>query len=262
MFFFVIIIIRKTSIFAFLFSYINLPKMYVRRTPLSCDQCVYIQCSQYGLVCVCFVFGFFFFPVFFTVAVVTLLCSPLAGSVWAVQLRSSAHVAAWKRAGTCSIRLSPAFRPRLFSPPFPRVLSHTWTNRSTSRWPRSHFSFLTCIATARALRALFPPFSPLLPLCLFMLLLLLLPDIFRDELQSTAGGKKNVGGAVSATCVPLLSFSLSRGPLLFPYRTSSFSLTSPALFHSLYICPCPPIISIPLFSALLFFIFFCLKFIM
>lgn len=35
--------------------------------------------------------------------------------------------------------------------------------------------------------------SALLPLCLFMLLLLLLPDIFRDELQSTAGGKKAEG---------------------------------------------------------------------
>lgn len=46
---------------------------------------------------------------FFTVTVATLLCSPLAGSVWAEQLRRSAHVAAWKRAGTFSLCLFPAF---------------------------------------------------------------------------------------------------------------------------------------------------------
>jgi len=44
-----------------------------------------------------------------TVTVATPLRSPLAGSVWAEQLRRSAHVAAWKRAGTCSLHLSQAF---------------------------------------------------------------------------------------------------------------------------------------------------------
>lgn len=202
---------------------------------------------------VLFFFSFLFFSLW--------LWRPRSAPLWRAQCERSSWGAALTWLPGKEQAHAPSVSPRLFAlacfPLFPRVLSHTWTNRSTSRWPRSHFSFLTCVATAHALRALFPPFSPLLPLCLFMLLLLLLPDIFRDELQSTAGGKKNVGGAVSATCVPLLSFSLSRGPLLFPYRTSSFSLTSPALFHSLYICPCPPLIYIPLFSALLFFIFLC-----
>lgn len=122
----------------------------------------------------------------------------------------------------------PAFAlPRLFCP-VPLVTSHM-DKQIHIQVALLSLSFLTCFAPARALCALFPPSSllssPLLPLCLFMLLLLLLPDIFRDELQSTAGGKKSRGGAVWATCVPLASSSLSRGPLLFPHVSVSFILS-------------------------------------
>lgn len=134
-------------------------------------------------------------------------------------------MAAWKRAGTCSLRLSlrfalsvsPLASSRLFSCP-PHYL--TWTNRSTSRWSPLSLSFFTCFASVCALFH-HPSFQPLLPLCLFMLLLLLLPDIFRDELQSTAGGKKKQRGSSFSNVRPA-SFPLTfmrTSP--FPCRTSS-----------------------------------------
>lgn len=71
------------------------------------------------------------------------------------------------------------------------LISHRQTD-SRPGGPILSLSHSTCFATVCAFCALFrhSSFYPLLPLCLFMLLLPL-PDIFRDELQSTAGGKKN-----------------------------------------------------------------------
>ena len=188
---------------------------------------VCIQCSQCGLVCVwVFFVCFFFLFCFFHCGCGDPALLPSGGlsvSEAAEEQRSRGCLEKSRHMLHPSL---PGFSPSLVFPPFPRVLSHTWTNRSTSRWPRSHSSFLTCVATAHALRALFPPFSPLLPLCLFMLLLLLLPDIFRDELQSTAGGEKNVGGSSFSNVRPasfLLTFTRSffffpTGPHPFPSR--------------------------------------------
>ena len=160
------------------------------------------------------------------------------------------HVAAWKRAGTCSPPSLSLSRSRLsfpslvFPPTSPLVISHGQTSADPHPGGprRSHyFSFFTCSASVCVCVCVCVHFSifPLLPLCLFMLLLLLLPDIFRDELQSTAGGKKkNRGGAVSATCVPLPSFSLFMRTSSFPCRTSAFpSRLSLSLSFSICLCP-------------------------
>lgn len=174
--------------------------------------------------------------------------------MWKEQLRRDTHVAAWKRACTCSLGLSAAFA--LASPPacFPAPsLSHIDTQIQHQQVILLSLSFLACLAALCAPRALFyrPSFYPLLRLCLFMLLLLLLLDIFRDELRHTAGRKKTGGGAVSATCVPLPSFLPSF--LLTFMRTSSLSCRTSSsfflmsLFH--YLC---------FLASLLFFISFLL----
>lgn len=173
--------------------------------------------------------------------------------MWKEQLRRDTHVAAWKRACTCSLGLSAAFAlafpPACF--PAPSLL-HIDTQIQHQQVILLSLSFLACLAALCAPRALFyrPSFYPLLRLCLFMLLLLLL-DIFRDELRHTAGRKKTGGGAVSATCVPLPSFLPSF--LLTFMRTSSLSCRTSSsfflmsLFH--YLC---------FLASLLFFISFLL----
>lgn len=103
-------------------------------------------------------------------------------------------MAAWKRAGTCSLRLTP------LSLVFPsRHYLHT--DQRGQVVGLLFFFFLTCLCTF----PIIPAFILSSRSCLFMplLLFLLLLDIFRDELPSTAGGnlqkkKKNLeGGAVS-----------------------------------------------------------------
>lgn len=104
----------------------------------------------------------------------------------------------------------------------------------------------------------FPSILPpsLLPLCLFMLLLLL-PDIFRDELQSTAGGKKKKSeGEQFRQRASRFLPSHFHEDLFFSLQDLFFSLTSLSEFHSLYICLCPSLIYISIFSPIqLFFSF-------
>lgn len=158
-------------------------------------------------------------------------------------------MAAWKRAGTCSLGLFPAFALAFLPACFPAPsLSQIDTQIQHQQVILLSLSFLACLAALCTPCALFyrPSFYPLLPLCLFMLLLLLLLDIFRDELRHTAGRKKTGGGAVSATCVPLPSFLLTFLQDVFFFFPNVCLLLSPfscvsSLFH--------------LFSALLIFLY-------
>lgn len=92
-----------------------------------------------------------------------------------------------------------------------------------------------------------PPF----PLCLFMLLLLL-PDIFRDELQSTAGGKKLEGEQFRQRAARLLPSHFHEDPFL-SLQDRFFSPASLSLFDSLYICLSPHLDSLSSSPLLLFF---------
>lgn len=103
------------------------------------------------------------------------------------------HVASWKRAGTRSLHFSPAFTLTAFLSCFlfplavPHGQTHPQTDTSTDR-----FFKLFCYGECACVHFFSIPLCiPLLLVCLFMLLLLFLRDIFRDELQSTAGGEKN-----------------------------------------------------------------------
>lgn len=79
-------------------------------------------------------------------------------------------MAAWKRAGTCSLRLSPAFAPAFFTAYFPAPsLSHMDTQIQHQQVALLSLSFLTCLATVCTPCALFyrPSFYPLLPLFVY-----------------------------------------------------------------------------------------------
>lgn len=147
-------------------------------------------------------------------------------------------MAARKRADACSLCLSAAFSVAAFLAPFPSS-SHPQPGAPRAR----AFYCLTRFATACAPCALFhrASFYPLLLLCLFMLRLLLLLDIFRDELQSTAGKKRGGGSSFGnvrpASFIPshfhedlffsLQDLILSLTPLSsHPYLSMSFSFSS------------------------------------
>lgn len=69
-----------------------------------------------------------------------------------------------------------------------------------------------------------PSFCPVVPSCLFMLLLLL-PDIFRDELQSTARGKKLEGEQFEQRASCFLPSHFHEDPF-FSLQDHFFSITS------------------------------------
>lgn len=132
-------------------------------------------------------------------------------------------MAAWKRAGTCSLclsRLSPLL-PSSFVFLFPHYLMEKQIYIQV-------VLLFTCFGTVCIHRALFhyPSFCPVFPSCLFMLLLVL-PDIFRDELQSTARGKKLEGEQFEQRASRFLPFHFHEDPFFPP--------TGPFLFHNIFL---------------------------
>lgn len=135
----------------------------------------------------------------------------------------------------------------------PRYL--TWTNISTSRWPYSHFFFLSCRATVCPLRlslCTFPSLlsSPCVCLCSSSSSCLIFLETNYRALQEE---KKLEGEQFRQRASRFL-------PSHF-HEDLFFSLTSLTVFHFLYICLCPFLIYIPLFPALFLFFFMPLKYI-
>lgn len=171
-------------------------------------------------------------------------------------------MAAWKRAGTCSLRLSPVFTlaVSLACSPAPS-LPHMDKQIHVQVAALALSLFLTCFATVRVLSVHLSTVPPSLlssspPPCVCLCSSSSSCLIFLETNYRALQEEKKPEGEQFRQRASRFLPSHFHEDLFFSLQDLFFSLTSLSLFHSLYICLCPSLIYIPLFSALFLFFFF------